>query len=130
MGRMEDTGEHFLDTLLNRDFAALGGHLDPRVRVRALQPAGAVGRSGVGPAVGLWDSWFDGWDRLTVLDRSTSVVASRLCLTYHLSVSTAADQREVAHQMVVDVAGGRITAVDLLCSGFLSRPRGTEAGGA
>ena len=126
MGGMQDTGERFLDTLLRRDFAGLAVHLHPRVQLRALQPGGALVRMGARPVVERCESWFGTWDRFTVLSRSTSLIATRLSLAYHLSVSSNGDRREVAHQFFVDVVDERITVMDLLDSGFLPVPRGAS----
>jgi hypothetical protein len=123
MGTAVETGERFLAAVLDRDTAALGRCLSARVRLRALEPGGAVVRTGAEAVAARWDEWLGGWDRLTVLHRrSWPVAGSRVCLSYHVVVDTAADRREIAHQIVVDVVGDRIVAVDLLCTGFLTGP--------
>ena len=43
--RTQDSGERFLEALLSRDFDAMGAHLHPRVRLRVLQPGGAIVRA-------------------------------------------------------------------------------------
>jgi hypothetical protein len=121
--RSQDSGELFLEALLNRDFDAMGAHLHPRVRLRVLQPGGAIVRVGAGQVVARWVEWFGGWDGLTVVDYAASPVASRLRMAYHLDVTADADRREVAHQLLVDVADERIAAIDLLCSGFIETAR-------
>src|SRR4051812_46428784 len=123
MGGMQDTGERFLDTLLRRDFASLALQLHPRVQLRVLQPGGALLRIGAVPVVERCESWFGRWDGFTVLSRRTSLVAPRLSLAYHLTVSACGDRREVAHQLFVDVVDERITVLDLLDSGFLTASR-------
>jgi hypothetical protein len=117
-GAMSETGDRFLDALLARDFHGLTLHLHPRVRFRALQPSGADVRMGARPVIERWESWFHDWDQFTVIVRSTAVVAHRLSLAYQLVVAKADDHREVAHRIFADVDHGRITAIDLLCSGF------------
>jgi hypothetical protein len=54
------------------------------------------------------------------------VYLSNACTPMHLEVSADADRREVAHQPLVDVVDKRITAIDLLCSGFIEPPDPTE----
>ena len=115
---MSETGDRFLDALLARDFHGLTLHLYPRVRFRALQPGGADVRMGARPVIERWESWFHDWDQFTVVVRSTAVVAHRLSLAYQVVVAKADDRREVAHRIFADVDHGRITAIDLLCSGF------------
>jgi hypothetical protein len=44
-------------------------------------------------------------------------------MAYHLKVTADTDRREVAHQLLVDVADERIAAIDLLCSGFIETAR-------
>jgi SnoaL-like domain len=121
--KTQDTGDRFLEALLNRDFDAMGAHLHPRVRLRALQPGGAIVRVGANPVVARWAEWFGGWDRLTVVDYAVSPVASRLRMAYHFDVTADTDRREVAHQLLVDVTDERIAAIDLLCSGFIETAR-------
>lgn len=115
----QDIGERFLDALLGRDFIDLAGHLHPRVHLRVLQPGGALVRMGAKPVIERCERWFSDWDRFTVLDRSSALVATRIHLAYHLVVSTSGDFREVAHEMFVDVIGKQINIIDLLDSGFL-----------
>jgi hypothetical protein len=121
MGGMDGTGERFLDRALGRDPAGMAELLHPRVRLRALQQGAAIMRLGAGAVVDQWSCWFGGWDRITVLDRHDAVVATRLGLGYHVAVSATGDDREVAHRVFLDVVDDQIVAVDLLCSGFLTR---------
>jgi hypothetical protein len=119
----QDSADRFLEALLSRDFDAMRAHLHPRVRLRVLQPGGPIVRVGAGQVVARWAEWFGGWDGLRVVDYAASPVASRLRMAYHLDVTADADRREVAHQLLVDVAGERIAAIDLLCSGFIETAR-------
>lgn len=119
MSPEQDTGDRFLDALLDRDFAGVAAQLHERVLLRALQPGGALVRVGVGPVVDRCQWWFGSWDRITVLDRRTVTVGSRLALTYQLAVGMNGGLCEVAHHMFVDVVDGRITVIDLLDSGFV-----------
>lgn len=130
MGTAADIGERFLDAVLARDAGALGRCLSPQVRLRALEPAGAVVRTGARAVGARWREWLGGWDHVAVVDRRVWTVAdSRVCMSYHLVVHCAADRREVAHQMVVDVVRDRIVVVDLLCTGFRSPPVTVHAAG-
>jgi hypothetical protein len=119
----QDSGNLFLRSLLNRDFDAMGQHLHPRVRLRALQPGSTIVRVGAGPVADRWAEWFEGWDQLTVVGFAASSIASRLRIAYHLDVTADTDHREVVHQLLVDVVEERIAAIDLLCSGFVEPTR-------
>ena len=130
MGTPGGTGGRFLDAVLTRDAAALDRCLSPRVRLRTLEPAGAVVRTGPRAVAARWDEWLGRWDNVLVLDRrSWTVAGSRVCLSYHLLVDSPVEQLEVAHQIVVDVAGDRIVVVDLLCTGFWPQPQRHSPGG-
>jgi hypothetical protein len=51
------------------------------------------------------------------------VYLSNACTPIQLEAIADADCRELAHQLLVDVADERIAAIDLLCSGFIETAR-------
>lgn len=119
MNSTEAVAAGFLDALVARDFATLGDHLGAGVRLRALEPAQAVMRSGAEQVSEHWAERLGGWTRCSVMDRSVTAVGSRLQLSYRLGLESSGDHRVVAQTLLVDVDGDRVTAVDLLCSGFV-----------
>ena len=121
--------ESFVDALAARDFSRLEACLDSRVRFRALIPPGLREREGARETVRLIRSWFEGVDRLVVLERGVKPIAGRAHVWYRLRASYAEGDPEVIEQNAFcDVEGGQITAMDMVCSGYLPEPRKDASG--
>jgi hypothetical protein len=114
----------FLDALTRRDFPALAGCLDPEVRFRALVPPGLLSATGPAETVAYFQRWFGGEDDFEVADASIGQVGSRLYLRWRVRMRAATEPnaRRVVEQQVFATARDRITALDLLCSGFHAEP--------
>jgi hypothetical protein len=108
--------------LTERDFGRLAGTLAPDVRVRALIPSGPVELSGAEPAAAGFASWFGESDGLELVHAGSNEVGDRLHVFYRLRVKMPGDPWKVIEQhLFCALDEGRITALDLICSGF--RPR-------
>jgi hypothetical protein len=114
-----DPGATLVAALAKRDFGRLAGTLAPDVRMRALIPPGPVELSGAAPAAARFASWFGGSDRLELVQSGTEEVGDRLHAFYRLRVKRSGDPwKIVEQQLFCALDEGRITAIDLLCSGF------------
>jgi SnoaL-like domain len=112
--------------LTERDFGRLAGMLAPDVRVRALIPPGLVELSGAEPAAARFASWFGESNGLELVHSGSDEVGDRLHIFYRLRVKRPGDVWKVIEQhLFCALDEGRITDLDLVCSGF--RPEGEGA---
>jgi hypothetical protein len=117
-------GGLFIEALARRDFAALADCLDASVRLRALLPRGPIEVVGRDKVAGWFRSLFDGPDSLELADGTVGEVGPRLYLRWRVSLTAAGTSgpHHLVEQHVFAVSGERISALDLLCSGFVTQP--------
>jgi hypothetical protein len=114
-----DLGAMFVAALAERDFGRLAGTLAPDVRMRALTPSGPVELSGAEPAAARFASWFGESNGLELVHSGSDEVGDRLHVFYRLRVKRPGDPWKVIEQhLFCALDEGRITALDLVCSGF------------
>jgi len=115
--------EEFVNAIAARDYALLQACLGPQIRFRALIPPGLREREGARETVHLLRSWFEGVDRLEILDRGVKPIAHRAHVWYRLrAFYPDADPEVIEQSAYCEVEGGQITAMDLVCSGYLPEP--------
>jgi hypothetical protein len=121
-----DLGAMLVAALTERDFGRLAATLAPDVRMRALIPSGPVELSGAEPAAARFAFWFGESNGLELVHSGSDEVGDRLHVFYRLRVKKPGDPWKVIEQHLFCALGeGRITALDLVCSGF--RPDWPEA---
>jgi SnoaL-like domain len=121
-----DLGTGLITALAQRDFPRLANTLTPDVRMRALIPPGPVEVSGAEAAAAKFSSWFADAEELELIRSGSDTVADRLHVFYRLRVKKPGDHRKIVEQhLLCALADDRISALDLVCSGF--RPDGTGA---
>jgi hypothetical protein len=121
-----DPGKGLIRALVQRDFPRLADTLTPNVRMRALIPPGPVEVSGAEAAAAKFSSWFADAEELELIRSGSDTVADRLHVFYRLRVKKPGDYRKIVEQhLLCAVDDDRISALDLVCSGF--RPDGTGA---
>jgi len=114
-----DRGETFVAALAERDYSRLATTLAPNVRMRALIPPGPVEISGQAAASAKFSSWFGGVEDLEVVSSGSEAIADRLHVYYRLRVKKPGDVWKLVEQhLLCALDGDRITALDLICSGF------------
>ena len=124
-----DLGAALVAALAGRDFGRLAGTLAPDVRMRALIPPGPVELSGAEPAAARFASWFGEPNGLELVHSGSDEVGDRLHVFYRLRVRRPGDPwRLVEQHLFCALDGGRIVALDLVCSGF--RPDAASGSGA
>jgi hypothetical protein len=115
-------GGSFLEGLTARDFESIAGTFDPAVRFRALLPRGAEEWHGSDAATEILRSWFGSADRFDVVDATVGDVSGRLQLVWRIRLRPApgdiGDGWHLIEQHAFLDATDRITALDLVCSGF------------
>jgi len=121
VGRLQATAslaaEAFVRALAARDFERLERSLAPRVRFRALIPPGPASATGATQTVALLRKWFEDAQDVRLVDKQVGLVGDRVSITYRLELEEDGP-RVVEQHAYADVADGRITTLDLLCSGF------------
>jgi hypothetical protein len=114
-----DPGATLVAALAERDFDPLAGALAPDVRMRALIPPGAVEVSGAAAVAAKFASWFGETEGLELVRSASDEVGDRLHVSYRLRVQKRGDPWKVVEQhLFCALDDGRITTVDLVCSGL------------
>jgi hypothetical protein len=114
-----DLGAMLVAALTERDFGRLAGTLALDVRMRALIPSGPVEVSGAEPAAARFAFWFGESNGLELVHSGSDEVGDRLHVFYQLRVKRPGDPWKVIEQhLFCALDEGRITALDLVCSGF------------
>lgn len=118
-----DLGAVLVAALVERDFDRLAGTLAPDVRMRALIPPGPVELTGAEPAAGRFASWFGESNGLELVRSGSDEIGDRLHVFYRLRVKRPGDPWKLIEQhLFCALEESRITALDLVCSGFRPDP--------
>jgi hypothetical protein len=117
-------GGLFVEALARRDFATLACCLDASVRLRALLPRGPFERAGRDDVAGWFRSLFGGPDGLELADGTVGEVGPRLYMRWRVILTAAGPSGPpwLVEQHVFAACGEQISAIDLLCSGFVRQP--------
>ena len=114
-----DPGASLVSALGERDFDRLADVLSPTVRMRALIPPGPVDVAGRDMAAARFASWFGDREGLTLMASASEAVGDRVHVSYRLRLKDADGQWRIVEQhLFCTIEGGRISALDLVCSGF------------
>jgi hypothetical protein len=118
-GHLRRVGEHFVAALAARDFARLTELITDDVQFRLLVPRGPQANTGAAETLSRFIGWYGGVEELLVESSYIETVAERLVIAYRLRLRDA-DGWRLIEQHLVAYAGpdGRLTAIDLLCTGF------------
>jgi hypothetical protein len=105
--------------LVAGDFDRLTTILTADVHMRALIPPGPIELSGAAAAAAKFASWFGGSKSLELVRTGSDEVGDRLHVFYRLRVKRRDEPTSIVEQhLFCSLDGGRITALDLVCSGF------------
>ena len=114
-----DLGGVFVMALVDGDAPRLTGTLDPDVQMRALLPPGPIEVLGAEAVAGKFTTWFGSAERLELIRSESEPIADRLDVSYRLRVRRPGDPWKVVEQHLLCAHDeGRITALDLVCTGF------------
>jgi SnoaL-like protein len=111
------------DALCERDFTAVAALLDEDAVMRGLLPPRTIEAKGRDEIVGWLTKWFAGGDGFEVLGRDDETTAGRTRVTWRFRfgshpVSGEPGEHDIEQTAFCDSADGRVTRIDLLCSGF------------
>ncbi|RNM12238.1 sulfurtransferase TusA family protein [Nocardioides pocheonensis] len=116
-----DVATVFLNALTARDFTTARSVLADDLAMRMLVPPGFMTDEGGDAAIGWFSSWFTDADPFQVEASSAEAVEGRAAVTYRLRLHRPNGWYLIEQHLMLDVGGDdRITAIDLLCSGFRS----------
>jgi TusA-related sulfurtransferase len=117
--------ERFVRGLAEVDYRAIFGALANDVRLRSLIPSGPAELVGAADVAATYFGWFGEADVIEVQAQLVEPIADRVSVRYRFLLHERDTWEVVEQQSYIDVdEDGRITAIDLLCSGF--RPLGGE----
>jgi len=116
-----EVGDAFLEALTAREFTAARELLADDVRFRMLVPIGLMTESGADATIGRFRGWFGDADPLEVVASSSGEVEGRAAIIYRFRLHDADGWQVIEQHLMLDIGSDtRITAIDLLCSGFRS----------
>jgi TusA-related sulfurtransferase len=114
-----EVGAAFLDALTSREFTVAESLLAGDVRFRMLVPSGLMTESDADATIGRFISWFGEADPFEVEASSSGEVEGRAAITYRFRLYVSDGWQVIEQHLMLDVgADARISAIDLLCSGF------------
>ena len=114
-----DLGATFVTALVDGDAPRLAGTLAQDVQMRALIPPGPIDVLGAEAVAGKFVAWFSSAEQLELIRSTSEPVADRLHVSYRLRIKRPADSWKIVEQHLLCAHNGaRITALDLVCSGF------------
>jgi hypothetical protein len=112
-------GKAFITALAQRDFSGLADTLRADVRMRALIPPGPLEISGAEAAAAKFAAWFGDAEEFELIRSGSDTVADRLHVFYRLRVKKPGDIAKIVEQhLLCAFDDHRITALDLVCTGF------------
>lgn len=110
----------FLAALTARDFARFSEALSPTSQARFLLPRGPEVRAGREAITERIKGWFAEASAFEVLEAASEPIGRRHRLNWRFRLSRDGVAREVIEQVAfVDEGPDGISAIDLVCSGFL-----------
>jgi TusA-related sulfurtransferase len=119
--------ERFVDAVARVDYRAIFASLAPGVRFRFLIPSGPGQLVGAADVAARYLDWFGDCDVVEVRSVLVAPLADRVSARYRFMIREHGRWEVVEQQTFVDVDElGRISALDLLCSGFRSTNEGRE----
>ena len=129
MGPVNETSipDAFLAAISARDFDRLAECLAPSAHARLLLPRGPEVQSGREDIVHRFQGWFAAGSDFSALATSHEPVGLRHRLTWRLRMRRNLQAPEIVEQVAfVDVGPDGISAIDLLCSGFMPDEAGSS----
>jgi len=116
-----EVGAAFLEVLTAREYTAARALLADDVRFRMLVPSGLMTESDADATMGRFRGWFGDADSFEVVASSSGEVEGRVAIIYRFRLHDADGWQAIEQHLMLDIgADTRITAIDLLCSGFRS----------
>jgi len=103
----------------DRDASRLGDALADTVRLRALLPGGPIEEHGRAAVRDRFRGWFADMHTVEVVEAAGEPVVDRLLIHYRLTLERRGTRWACTQTLICTTdQGGRLSAIDLLCSGF------------
>ncbi|MDQ2915523.1 MAG: nuclear transport factor 2 family protein [Chloroflexota bacterium] len=115
--------ERLVEGIAGRDEAAIAACFADDARFRALVPPGLRERTGASDIAALVTAWFRDSTEFDLVDMRADEVGDRVHISYRFAGVEEGDPYIIEQQLFCTVSNEKIERADLLCSGFLSRPR-------
>jgi hypothetical protein len=115
--QIQPLGQRFVTAFADRDFARVQACFAREAKFRALIHPGVCEAADAAGATSHLHEWFGGADHFEILSSELGTVVDRLRIAYQLRVHDADGWQVFEQQAYCDVRDGKITAMDLLCSG-------------
>src|SRR6516162_8199739 len=115
---LNEVGWKFVQAIASRDFPAIAACFADDVQFRALVPRGLREARGPADATRYFQTWFGSAERIEALDLRCELIGDRLHLAWRLRVDEPARTTVVEQHAFATWDRGRITQIDLVCSGF------------
>jgi hypothetical protein len=112
-------GGLLIESLARREFAALQDCFVPDVQLRALLPFGPIEVTGCEEVASWFAAVFCGAERFEVVDGTVGEIGHRLYLRWRVRLGRDVGEPCLVEQHAFATTDDRITALDLLCSGFV-----------
>jgi len=114
-----DAAERLVGAIAARDYTRLFGVLAHDARLRYMIPSGPGQVTGAADVAARYFEWFGDVVELDVQEVLVQRVSDRTSVRYQFLFRKDRDWKVVEQQAYLDVdADGRVSAIDLLCSGF------------
>ena len=114
----DDLADAFVTSLATKDVDALGRLLTKDLRFRMILPSGPTAVVGASAALARIASWFADADPIEIETANSNEIVGRMVLTYRFRVRRTGGWHLIEQHLMLDVSDGRISGIDLLCSGF------------
>lgn len=111
----------FLQAVGERRFDEVRTMLAPESGIRWITPGGAGEQTGIDEVTDRFRTWFGWLTQIDVESTASEAVDNRFLFAYRFRVQKPdGDWRTVRQQGVLDAGDSGITAIDLVCTGFLA----------
>jgi len=108
----------FLDAVAERDYTGMRACLANDARLRALVPTRLREDEGADAVVARFRFWWDDIEDFQLIEASADDVADRTHLRYRIGGRDEGVESVMEQHAYAKVEEGRITALDLVCSGW------------
>ena len=114
----QEPAAELVEALAAKDFERLQTLFAADVRFRALIPKGLREDATAEDAAARMRGWFGDCDPLELLDSAVEQIADRVHVRYRFHAREEGDWHLVEQQAYLTVEDGRISDIDIVCSGF------------
>lgn len=119
----DSLSERLVAAIAGQDEAAIAACFADDAQFRALIPPGLQERTGALETAALVVAWFRDSTQFDLLETRADAVGDRVYISYRFAGVEEGEPYMVEQHLFCTVSNEKIERADLLCSGFLPRPR-------